>query len=143
MLGAFLIPIGTSSLRGLTHVLACERAAKTPFTVVLEEGEIPIILSSSGLITPEGEEEDQKLLCGALQLDLGVSEAGPESVNVHVPITNLGKFEWRGTVRLKAGKLTLPVDIGAIKPGVTETETLEVKLPDGETQLNGTLLLGP
>jgi hypothetical protein len=62
---------------------------------------------------------------------------------VHVPITNNGKFEWRGTVALKAGGATIPIDIGSIKPGVTEKETVNLKLEAGTTQLDGSLLLGP
>lgn len=143
LLGAFLIPLATSSLRGLTHTLSCERQAKTPFTVIFAEGQPPTLLSSSAPIGIDDPLEGEKRLCGELELNLGVGEAGPNQVAVHVPITNYGKFEWRGTVKLKAGKASLPVDIGSIKPGVTERDTVVVKLPAGETQLNGSLLLGP
>ena len=44
LLGTFLIPIGTSSLRGLTHVLTCAEDTETPFTVVLKRNEAPAIL---------------------------------------------------------------------------------------------------
>lgn len=142
MLGAFLIPIGSSSLRGLTHVLTCQEKAKTPFTVVFEEGQKPTILSATGQITPE-DTEKESTLCGGLTLDIGVSEASPGHVAVHVPITNNGKFEWRGTVAVKAGKASIPIDIGSIKPGVTEKETVTLKLKAGTTQLDGSLLIGP
>jgi hypothetical protein len=141
MLGAFLIPIGTSSLRGLTHVLTCQERAKTPFTVVFEEGQDPTILSATGQITAKDPAEES--ICGGLSLDLGVSQAEPGRVAVHVPITNNGEFEWRGTVALKAGDATIPVSIGSIKPGVTEKDTIEIRLKSGETQLDGSLLIGP
>ena len=143
MMGAFLIPIGMSSLRGLTHVLTCKKEAQTPFTIILEEGQPPTFLSSTGVITADEEEKSERV-CGGLELDLGVSQGGkPDAVRVHVPITNTGTFEWRGTVALKAGKTTIPVDIGSIKPGVTEKDTVQVSLRRGSTQLNGSLLIGP
>ena len=141
MLGAFLIPVGTSSLRGLTHVLACEEQAKAPFTVVFEEGQPPTFLSATGRITAE--EPTSTRICGDLTLNLSVAEASPGKVAVHVPITNNGEFEWRGTVALKAGNTTVPINIGSIKPGVTEKEVVEVRLEEGTTQLDGSLLIGP
>jgi hypothetical protein len=141
MLGAFLIPIGTSSLRGLTHVLTCEEEAKAPFAVVFEEGQAPTILSATGQITSD--EPVEKKICGGLALDISVSEADPGHVAVHVAIKNTGEFDWRGTVALKAGKATVPVDIGSIKRGVTERETVDVRLRPGTTQLDGSLLIGP
>jgi hypothetical protein len=142
MMGAFLIPIGTSSLRGLTHLLTCQENAKTPFTVVFEKGQEPTILSATGRITADSPPDDSQV-CGGLTLDLGVSEAAPGHVAVHVPITNNGKFEWRGTVALKVGGASIPVDIGSIKPGVTEKDTVTVTLKPGTTQLDGSLLIGP
>ncbi|MEA2461668.1 MAG: hypothetical protein QOH90_1845 [Actinomycetota bacterium] len=141
MLGAFLIPIGSSSLRGLTHVLTCQERAKTPFTVVLEEGQPPTILSAAPPIGIDDPVDDT--ICNGLTLDLGVSDAGEGRVAVIVPITNKGKFEWRGTVALKAGKVTIPVNIGSIKPGVTEEDRVKINLDPGTTQLDGSLLIGP
>src|SRR3546814_7832459 len=41
LLAVLLIPIGTSSLRGLTHILTCQDDSATPFSVVVpEEGQI-------------------------------------------------------------------------------------------------------
>ncbi|MCA1709564.1 MAG: hypothetical protein LC808_42320 [Actinobacteria bacterium] len=78
-----------------------------------------------------------------MTLDLGVSEAGEGKVAVIVPITNKGDFEWRGTVALKAGKVNIPVNIGSIKPGVTEKDVVKINLDPGTTQLDGSLLIGP
>ena len=38
LLAVFLIPVGTSSLRGLTHVLTCEAEVEKPFSVIFEDG---------------------------------------------------------------------------------------------------------
>src|SRR5688500_18701710 len=65
-LGAFLIPIRLSSLRGLTHVLTCKDSAETPFTLITPEGMEPQLLSSSR-ITADTEE----FLCGGHSLNMG------------------------------------------------------------------------
>jgi hypothetical protein len=122
-------------------VLTCEEEAKAPFTVVFEEGQAPTFLSATGRITAD--EPTSTRICGDLTLNLSVAEASPGTVAVHVPITNNGEFEWRGTVALRAGDTTVPIDIGSIKPGVTEKEIVEVKLSPGTTQLDGSLLIGP
>ncbi|MGH2809124.1 MAG: hypothetical protein ACRDKT_17810, partial [Actinomycetota bacterium] len=46
LMGAFLIPIGMSSLRGLTHVLSCKQEARQPFTVIVSPVGEPEVLSS-------------------------------------------------------------------------------------------------
>lgn len=48
LIGVFLIPIMSSSLRGLTHVLTCEGSVETPFSVVVEEGTDPIVHKELG-----------------------------------------------------------------------------------------------
>ena len=55
LIGVFLIPIVGTSMRGLTHVLTCEDQVETPFTVVIDEGAAPIVLSSRQLTAGEDE----------------------------------------------------------------------------------------
>ncbi|MGH9195829.1 MAG: hypothetical protein ACRD1T_08825, partial [Acidimicrobiia bacterium] len=66
LLGAFLIPLGLSSLRGLEHVLTCDQSAETPFTILIDEGGEAQIQSSTGKITPSSLQG----LCGGLFLDM-------------------------------------------------------------------------
>lgn len=138
LLGVFLIPIGTSSLRGLTHVLTCDEPAELPFTLVVPEQGDPVIVSSRVLVRgePAG-------VCGGLVLDLGVSPAGPGRVDLRLPITNQTEFDWQGTVRLEIGGTVLPVEIGEIKAGATGEDTLRVKVDPGQIELGGSLLIGP
>ena len=138
LLAAFLIPLGTSSLRGLTHVLTCRDEAEIPFTLITPERGDPVIVSSTTITRgePEG-------VCGGLVLDMQVGPAGPGRVELVLPITNRTEFDWRGTVRLKLGGTTIPVDIGEIKHGSTATDTIEVKVRPGQLELQGSLLLGP
>ena len=140
MLGAFLIPIAMSSLRGLTHVLTCEQEAETPFSIIiLEDGEPT--LTSSTRITREEPADDT--VCEGLSLNVSVRAVEGDRLAVEVPITNTSAFQWRGTVRLRLDSNSIPVDIGVIDAGTTETDTITFQLQPGTTELNGALLLGP
>src|SRR5687768_8689294 len=84
LLGTFLIPVGTSSLRGLAHVLTCRDETEIPFPlIVAKEG--PPVINSSRSIT----RDTAAGVCGRLVLDMGV---GPGSnagrVQLRLPITN-------------------------------------------------------
>lgn len=138
LLGAFLIPIGTSSLRGLTHVLTCDDETEIPFTLVVPERGDPVIVSSNVIVRDEPEG-----VCGGLVLDMGVGPGGPGRVELRLPITNKTKFDWQGTVRIKLGETVVPVDIGEIKAGETGEDTVKVKVSPGEIEVNGSLLIGP
>ena len=140
MLGAFLIPIGMSSLRGLTHVLTCEQQARTPFSIIILEDGQPT-LTSSTRITRE-EPEDTKV-CEGLTLQVSVRAIDNETIGIQVPITNTSSYPWRGTVQLKLNKVSFPVDIGEVAAGATESDTVEVSPPQGTSELNGALLIGP
>lgn len=138
LLGAFLIPIGMSSLRGLTHVLTCTDQTELPFTLITPEHGDPVIVSSRSITRgqPVG-------VCGGLVLDMGAGLAGPNRVALKLPITNKTKFDWQGTVKLKIGRTIVPVDIGEIKAGDTATDTVKVRLSPGQLEVDGSLLIGP
>ena len=138
LLGAFLIPIGMSSLRGLTHVLTCKESAATPFTLITPENEEPQLLSSSRISV-----DDEEFLCGGLSLNMGARAQGPGKVDMILPITNHSEYLWQGTVTLVVGNTSIPADIGSIPAGETRTDTLALTLDPGETEVNGSLLIGP
>lgn len=138
LLGTFLIPIATSSLRGLTHVLTCRDEAEIPFTLIVPERGDPVIVSSRAIVrgAPEG-------VCGGLVLDMGVGPGGPGRVELRLPITNRTDFDWQGTVRLRLGDVAVPVEIGQIRAGETAEDSVRVKVSPGEIELHGSLLIGP
>ena len=140
LLGAFLIPIGMSSMRGLTHVLACEEQAKQPFTVVVNPVGEPEVLSSTRIT--RGNEKAERL-CGGLTLDLEARTGGQGKVTLVVPVTNHTEFLWRGTVTLVIGKTPIPVNIGEIPSGETAVDEVDLKLDPGTLEVNGSLLIGP
>lgn len=138
LLGAFLIPLGISSLKGLTHILTCEQSAKTPFTIIIGGSGQPQI-SSSTKIRP-----GEKGLCNGLALDTRVGAAGIGRVRMIVAITNNTDLVWRGSVELELqGETSFPVDIGEIDPHKTVSDELDLKLPAGSHEMEGSLLIGP
>lgn len=137
LLGAFLIPIGMSSLRGLTHVLTCKQEAKQPFTVIVTDGD-PEVLSSMRI-----GRSDTGRLCGGLTLETKARAGTGGNIMLVLPIENQTPYPWRGTVSVRIGKTTIPVDIGAVPPGETRQDTIDLELKKGTTELNGSLLIGP
>jgi hypothetical protein len=138
LLGAFLIPIGMSSLRGLTHVLSCREEAKTPFTLVVPEDGPPEVVTSTRI--RRGEVQG---LCGGLTLDLSVNVLPSGKLEMTVPITNNTDTRWQGTVELLIDETRVPIGIGEIAAGATESDTVHFRLGAGTHEVTGSLLIGP
>lgn len=140
LMGAFLIPITVSGLRGLTHVLTCTQKAETPFTVIVKRDGAPTVITSSRL-----EKGATNELCGGLVLDLR-ARGQDQHVQMIVLITNNTSSLWRGTVNLALEgqtSLTFPVDIGEIPAGATAQDEIDMTLTPGATEVAGALLIGP
>lgn len=144
LLAVLLIPIGTSSLRGLTHILTCKDQSATPFSVVVPEQGAPTISSSTVIErTPEGEPPSNEI-CGGLTLDLIMGAATTNRAEMTLAITNNTDYGWRGSVQLNLGDTTVPIDIGGIESGQQARDTFEVRLDRGRTyEIDGSLLIGP
>ncbi len=138
LLGAFLIPIGMSSLRGLTHVLTCRDEARTPFTLI-----VPPTGGAPEAVTSTTIDRDAAGICGGLSLDLGTRAVGRDEMEMVVPITNDSEHLWRGTVKLVLDGTTIPVDIGEVEAGATETDSVTLDLERGSHELTGSVLIGP
>jgi hypothetical protein len=138
LLGAFLIPMMMSSLRGLTHVLTCRESVRTPFTLIVKEDAPPEAVTSTLI-----RRDDPAGICGGLALDLGARERQANQLEMVVPITNNSSYMWRGTVALKVDGTSIPVDIGAVSAGRTETDVVPFRLTRGSHDVSGSLLIGP
>lgn len=138
LMAVLLIPVGMSSLRGLTHILTCEELIPTPFTLVVPDEGPPTILSSLAL--EAGGEEG---LCGGLVTDIRVGPTAENDARVTLLVSNQTDFAWRGTVQLRLRGATIPVDISRISPGTTAKDSVVVRLKPGENEIDGGLLVGP
>lgn len=144
MLGAFLIPIASSNLRGLGHVLTCEQETKSPFTLLVEEGQEPTILTSQFFTS-----EQETTLCssddgGGLELNPRARARGDNRIEMVLPIKNTSDYPWEGSVKLVIAGTSVPVRVGEIASG--EIEEARVTLPnldEGQTVVDGSLLIGP
>lgn len=138
LLAVFLIPVATSSLRGLTHVLACTQETSSQLSLVNQEGQEPVLLSAASA-TRDG----PALLCGGLSVNIAAQVAGPGRVTLIVPIKNHSELTWRGTVRLELDETAVPLAIGSIPAGETVEDRVTVRLPEGQQEVSGELLIGP
>lgn len=144
LLAVLLIPIGTSSLRGLTHILTCQDRSATPFSVEVPEEGAPSILSSTVIERDPSGEIQTNEVCGGLVLDLEMGSRRSEHTDVTLRITNNSEFGWRGSVQLKLGETSIPIDIGEIDAGSTASDDFELHLDAGRRyEIEGSLLIGP
>ena len=144
LLAVMLIPIGTSSLRGLTHILTCQDDDDTPFSIdVPADG--PPVISSSAVIerNPDGTVQTGEI-CGGLILDLRIGSVREERADVTLAVMNNSDYGWRGSVQVRFDDTLIPIDIGEIGAGQTATDDFELRLDEGETHaVSGRLLVGP
>lgn len=144
LLAVLLIPIGTSSLRGLTHILTCRDKSATPFSVDVPEDGPPTISSSTVIERDPSGEAASNEICGGLILDLVMGSREDNRADVTLLITNNSEFGWRGSVRLQLGDVPIPIDIGEIEAGDTAEDEFEIRLDAGRRyEIEGSLLVGP
>lgn len=139
LLGIFLIPLATSSLRGLTHVLTCE--ARVDATLAIDNtADDDTVLLSADTITAE----DDDGLCGGLDVDLQLASTTDDEAVVAIEILNDTDVDWQGSVELEFSGIAVPVAIGAIDAGGAATDTVTLAIEPGRTyEISGTLLIGP
>lgn len=141
LVALLLVPVGTSSLRGLTHLLACREAVDA--TLAVSAGAAGPTAGSAASVTREDVEEEPTL-CGGLVVDLELARVRDSRADVVVAVTNRTTLDWRGTVELEIGGTEIPVDIGRVPAGTVARDTVELRVePDRSYEITGTLLLGP
>lgn len=140
LFGVFLIPLTTSSLRGLTHVLTCSEAVDATLVIDTTTSDDPV-LGSADVVTVD----EPVGLCGGLDVDLQLaSPPGADEAEVEVTVTNGTDTDWQGSIELEFSGVEVPVAIGAIDAGGTATDTVTLAVePDRSYEISGTLLIGP
>lgn len=140
LFGVLMIPLWTSSLRGLTHVLTCNQVTDTDFSIDVDPDGMASVLSS---VTFERGEASREL-CGGLVVDVGVSAGIDGSTDLVISIENDSEFDWQGSVQVDLDDVSFPIALGKISTGHSETETVGLNLAKGRSyQMSGNLLIGP
>ena len=144
LLAVLLIPIGTSSLRGLTHILTCRDRSATPFSVDVPESGPPTISSSTVIERNAAGDVVSNEICGGLTLDLVMGSRVENRTDVTLLITNNSEYGWRGSVQLTLGDTQIPIDIGEIGAHDTASDSFQLHLDaDRRYDISGNLLIGP
>jgi len=137
LIGIFLIPIGGSALRGMSHVLTCSEQVAKPFQVMVVDN-FPIVTGASTLAPSE-----DRTLCGGLVVDMAVVVVEEGSLGLTVAIANTSVNDWFGTVQLSVGGTRIPVDLGKVEAGQEAERTIPLRVPEGTVEFDGSLLIGP
>lgn len=139
LLGIFLIPVASSTLRGLTHVLTCEAAVDATLQIDNTVGDDSVLLSADTITA-----DDEEGLCGGLTVDLQLASTTEDAADVVVEIVNDTDVDWQGSVELEFSGISVPVAIGDVAAGETATDTITLNIePDRTYEISGTLLIGP
>ena len=139
LLGIFLIPLATSSLRGLSHVLTCEAEVEATLIIDNTVDDDAVLLSADSITA-----DDEAGLCDGLIVDLQLASTTAEQATVAISISNDTDTDWQGSIELAFTGIDVPVAIGAIDAGETATDTVALAIEPGrDYEIRGTLLIGP
>jgi hypothetical protein len=144
LVGLLLVPITTSSLRGLTHVLTCQEAVEASLVIAPAEDESQAAVGSAASVTRDSVDAPEPTLCGGLTVDLELAETRGDRAAVVVAVTNRTTVDWRGSIELAVADVDVPLSIGRIRAGTVARDTVELRVePDRTYEITGTLLIGP
>ncbi len=153
LVGVLVIPILTVNNQGLSHLLFCEATVEEQFALgSMVEGEPPPVTSSTSLdaddpeVRFEGAEEIAKV-CQGVRASVSAVPLPDDRVSLTVTIINDSALPWQGSVGLAAEGETNDADLtavlGEVPAGGEESATIVLRILPGQTEINGTLLLGP
>lgn len=153
LVGVLVIPVVSVNNGGLSHLLFCEANVEQQFAVGSNtEGDRPAITSSTRLDadTPEiaFEGQDQVAeVCKGVSAAVSASPLSDDRVQLTVTIINDSDLSWQGSVGLAAegddNEADLTAALGEVAAGETASTTMELRVLPGQTEIKGTLLLGP
>ncbi len=146
LLGNFLIPLAVTDLRGATHIVTCKADVQTPFTLIRDASGHVTQLSSQVISRDDPDQTGSAgtELCGGLTVAMATRSAEDDgTVRLNLPITNHTDDTWKGSVAIRFDGVTVPIDVGEIGPGDTETSDVTLHLDTGTNELTGSILVGP
>jgi hypothetical protein len=138
MMAAFLIPLGTSTLRGMHHLVSCTDEIDQTFSVTAIDAKSAVITGSTSVVRtpPTGE-------CSAVDMNMRVRPDSKGFVLIRLPVENKTDRAWTASVILQLDDLKTSVPIGRIEAGKVKTKELRVRLTQELQSITGTLVVGP
>ena len=156
LVGVLVIPIISVNNGGLSHLLFCEASVAQSFALgssseSTEEEGAPLT-SSTQLDRDEpgtrfeGSEQLTEV-CEGVSAAVSAQPLEGDRVALTITIINESELPWRGSVGLAAAGQTNDADLttalGEVPAGESRSTTMELRILPGQTEISGTLLLGP
>lgn len=153
LVGVLVIPVLSVNNGGLSHLLFCEAVVAQPFAIGSTDDPTGAQVTSSTQVsrdepdtTFEGRAEVTEV-CQGVKAEVRASPISEDRVQLTVTILNDTDLTWRGSVGLAAegedNQADLTAALGEVPARGSESATMELRVLPGQTEINGTLLLGP
>ncbi len=138
LVASLLIPLGTTTLRGMHHHVSCIDEIDQTFSVTATDSNFAIITGSTSVVRepPTGE-------CSSVDMNMRVRPDSKGFVQIRLPVENRTNRSWTASVILQLDGLKTSVPLGRIQPGKTTTRDLRVRLTQDLQSITGTLIVGP
>lgn len=138
LVGSFLIPLSTTTLRGMHHLVSCTDEVDQTFAVTAIDSLRAVITGSTSVVRepPTGE-------CSAVDMNMQVRPDGKGFILISMPVVNRTDRPWNTSVILRLDGLKTTVRVGRVQPGDTFTKALRVRLTTELQSITGTLVVGP
>ncbi len=112
MLGAFLLPVATGNLRGVTHLIDCRAPTREAFEVRWTAADRAVITGSSTVTVDEGDG-----VCDDVDADVAVRPGLENRVIVTVRVRNERASSVNATVIFDTGSQRVPVRLAGSRAG--------------------------
>ena len=151
LVGVLVIPVLSVNNGGLSHLLFCEAVVAQPFAVGSTDDGTQVTSSTSlsrdEPDTPFEGRDRVTDVCQGVRVDVSAEPISDDRVRLTVTIVNESDLTWRGSVGLAAAGETNEADLtaalGEVAAGESESTSVELRVLPGQTDIEGTLLLGP
>lgn len=152
LVGVLVIPVLSVNNQGLSHLLFCEATVSEQFAIGSTiDGEPAPVTSSTALEAGGAEVEfagDDQIAeaCRGVRASISAVPLAEDVVQLTVTIVNDSALPWQGSVALAAEgdrNADLTATLGEVPAGGQQSATLELRVLPGQSEITGTLLLGP
>jgi hypothetical protein len=138
LVGSLLIPLGTTTLRGMHHLVSCVDEIDQTFAVTAIDAKRAIVTGSTVIMRepPVGD-------CASVDMAMRVRPDGKGFIAIRMPVVNETDRAWTTSVILQLDGLRTSVPMGVVQPGETVTKITRVRLRSDLKSITGTLVVGP